>query len=143
MPENAGFGRFPPETLSVAEAMANASRMEILSHLEAAGPARFTDLGELTGLQSGALSPHLKDLQRGGLVQKVAFEQAGQVTERYVLSPFGRRLLDQVHAAFVPPTSTGRDRFSVTSGAQDITVLSTLEEGMATSGLGDVVELEV
>lgn len=143
MSENADFGRFPPELVSVAKAMANASRVEILVHLEQAGPARFTDLSTLTGLQSGALSPHLKKLQRGGIVQKIAYEQDGQLIERYQLSPFGRRLLDQVYHAFIPRTSSATDRYSRSSGATEIAggiVVVDDETGLSLSG--DTVDLE-
>lgn len=143
MPENPDFGRFPPEVVSVAKAMANTSRMEILAHLEAAGPARFTDLGTLTGLQSGALSPHLKKLQRGGIIQKVAYEQDEEVLERYQLSPFGRRILDQVHRAFVPPTHWATDRYSLSSGSKEIAGdVVVLDDETGYSLAGDTVELE-
>lgn len=143
MVEDAGFGRFPPETVSVAKAMANPHRMRILAHLEEEASARFTDLGEITGLQSGALSPHLKKLQEGGLVEKVAFEnEEGDVRERYQVSPFGHRVLDQLLGAFRPTRSSSRVVRSRGYGAEEIEEDTRQEDRLAAASVGEVVVLE-
>lgn len=120
MSERVGYGRFPPEAVALGKALAHEVRWEVLVHLDENDHARFTDLEEATGKSSGALSPHLKTLRQGGLVEKIALTRDGEVVERYGLSPFGRRVLNRLEQAFSPETRIERTWKGGTDPAETI-----------------------
>lgn len=140
MPGAIGYGRFPPEVVALGKAMAHEARWQVLAHLDEHERARFTDLQKASGKASGSLSPHLKTLRQGGLIEKIAFTEGDEVVERYSLSPFGRRVLNRLEQAFSPTTRVEKRLKTGTDTAMTISLTNrTIDDVGTDTGQDQIV----
>lgn len=139
MPGAIGYGRFPPEVVALGKAMAHEARWQVLAHLDEHERARFTDLQKASGKASGSLSPHLKTLRQGGLIEKIAFTEGDEVVERYSLSPFGRRVLNRLEQAFSPTTRVEKRLKTGTDTAMTISLTNRTIDDMGTNSGQDQI----
>ena len=88
-----------PEIIRFAlRALANEERQVIVTALLRAGrPLTLSELAGVTGLGSDALSHHLRELERGNIIEKMA--AGGELL--YRLSGFGVRFVESVLMAVV------------------------------------------
>lgn len=104
-PEHHASDRFAPEMMLAAKALAHPIRLAVVELVETS-PCRFGELVKATGKKPGTLSPHLRQLQKGGILRK-EFRPAGDsIREEYSLSRFGQRVLLAWDQAFGIPIAT-------------------------------------
>lgn len=134
--EQALARRFAPEMPELGKALSHAARLAILASAEERA-RRFSELMEVTGLTTGALSPHLKQLQKGGLLSRVAQMRGNDVQEVYRITSFGRRVLAALDFAFDSHARQYADVVGTTTAGRDYHLDGSRTEGAvaATSGV--------
>ena len=112
-------GIFPDEIKDAIKAIDNEKRQAILGVLICEGELSFIDLKNKLDLKNNVMWPHLKALERGGLIEN--FLKEGFTDRKrsfYRISPFGHRFVkalfnsmsinEDVVITPLAPSSTGR-----------------------------------
>lgn len=95
------FGTLPGEILDTLRGLSHPTRLQIAVWLQEDGQLRFNVLKDRLNETSGNLTPHLKHMQAGAIICKVATSRGGQRLELYQLTPFGRAVLAALNSAIV------------------------------------------
>ena len=85
---------FPEEIRDAIKAIDNKNRQAILGVLLLKGELSFAELRDLLGLKNNVMWPHLKALEKGGLIEN--FMRKGFTDRKrsfYRISPFGHRFV--------------------------------------------------
>ncbi|GEM_PF-5488574 len=94
-------GIFPEEIRDAIKAIDNKKRQAIIGVLLLKGELSFAELRDLLGLKNNVMWPHLRALEKGGLIENVM--KRGFTDRRrsfYRISPFGQRFVKALFESF-------------------------------------------
>lgn len=98
-------GIFPEEIREAAKAFDNRVRQALLGALLCEGELSFTELRNLLGLKNNRMWPHLKALERGGLIENFFRDEFRERRYSfYRISPYGQKF---VKSLFESLSATG------------------------------------